>query len=67
MAVANIATRQLTATARFDLERVLARSFELYEHSVFTKATIWDLDSFDQWNAGIGQGIACHQKLFFSR
>jgi glucose-6-phosphate isomerase len=30
----------------------------LYEHSVFTQGTIWDIDSFDQWGVELGKALA---------
>jgi glucose-6-phosphate isomerase len=30
----------------------------LYEHSVFTQGTIWDIDSFDQWGVELGKTLA---------
>ena len=30
----------------------------LYEHSVFTQGTIWDIDSFDQWGVELGKQLA---------
>jgi glucose-6-phosphate isomerase len=30
----------------------------LYEHSVFTQGTIWNLDSFDQWGVELGKVLA---------
>jgi glucose-6-phosphate isomerase len=30
----------------------------LYEHSVFTQGTIWDIDSFDQWGVELGKVMA---------
>jgi glucose-6-phosphate isomerase len=30
----------------------------LYEHSVFTQGTIWQLDSFDQWGVELGKVLA---------
>ena len=30
----------------------------LYEHSVFTQATIWDIDPFDQWGVELGKVLA---------
>src|SRR5262245_39489526 len=30
----------------------------LYEHSVFTQGTIWDIDSFDQWGVELGKVLA---------
>ena len=29
-----------------------------YEHSVFTQATIWDIDPFDQWGVQLGKTLA---------
>jgi glucose-6-phosphate isomerase len=30
----------------------------LYEHSVFTQATIWNIDPFDQWGVELGKELA---------
>jgi glucose-6-phosphate isomerase len=30
----------------------------LYEHSVFTQGTIWEVDSFDQWGVELGKVLA---------
>ncbi len=30
----------------------------LYEHSVFTQGTIWQVDSFDQWGVELGKALA---------
>jgi len=30
----------------------------LYEHSVFTQGTIWNIDSFDQWGVALGKALA---------
>jgi glucose-6-phosphate isomerase len=30
----------------------------LYEHSVFTQGTIWDVNSFDQWGVELGKALA---------
>jgi glucose-6-phosphate isomerase len=30
----------------------------LYEHSVFTQGTIWNVDSFDQWGVELGKALA---------
>jgi glucose-6-phosphate isomerase len=30
----------------------------LYEHSVFTQGTIWDINSFDQWGVELGKALA---------
>jgi glucose-6-phosphate isomerase len=32
----------------------------LYEHSVFTQGTIWQIDSFDQWGVELGKQLAQH-------
>jgi len=36
----------------------LGRLVALYEHSVFTQGTIWDVDSFDQWGVELGKKLA---------
>ncbi len=36
----------------------LGRLVALYEHSVFTQGTIWDIDSFDQWGVELGKKLA---------
>jgi glucose-6-phosphate isomerase len=38
--------------------RVLGSLVALYEHSVFTQGTIWDVDSFDQWGVELGKVLA---------
>jgi glucose-6-phosphate isomerase len=30
----------------------------LYEHSVFTQGTVWNVDSFDQWGVELGKVLA---------
>jgi glucose-6-phosphate isomerase len=30
----------------------------LYEHSVFTQGTVWEIDSFDQWGVELGKQLA---------
>jgi glucose-6-phosphate isomerase len=37
---------------------VLGTLIALYEHSVFTQGTIWQLDSFDQWGVELGKVLA---------
>jgi len=37
---------------------MLGRLVALYEHSVFTQGTIWDIDSFDQWGVELGKVLA---------
>jgi glucose-6-phosphate isomerase len=36
----------------------LGKLVALYEHSVFTQGTIWDVDSFDQWGVELGKALA---------
>jgi glucose-6-phosphate isomerase len=36
----------------------LGKFVALYEHSVFTQGTIWDIDSFDQWGVELGKALA---------
>jgi glucose-6-phosphate isomerase len=38
--------------------RVLGALVALYEHSVFTQGTIWNVDSFDQWGVELGKVLA---------
>ncbi|HVA55185.1 MAG TPA: glucose-6-phosphate isomerase [Gammaproteobacteria bacterium] len=37
---------------------VLGALVALYEHSVFTQGTIWNIDSFDQWGVELGKVLA---------
>src|SRR6187551_2794588 len=37
---------------------VLGALIALYEHSVFTQGTIWNIDSFDQWGVELGKQLA---------
>jgi glucose-6-phosphate isomerase len=37
---------------------VLGKLVALYEHSVFTQGTIWNIDSFDQWGVELGKALA---------
>lgn len=37
---------------------ILGTLVALYEHSVFTQGTIWDIDSFDQWGVELGKKLA---------
>ena len=37
---------------------MLGKLVALYEHSVFTQGTIWDIDSFDQWGVELGKVLA---------
>ncbi len=38
--------------------RLLGSLIALYEHSVFTQGSIWDIDSFDQWGVELGKVLA---------
>jgi glucose-6-phosphate isomerase len=38
--------------------RTLGKLVALYEHSVFTQGTIWQIDSFDQWGVELGKALA---------
>ncbi len=38
--------------------QVLGKLVALYEHSVFTQGTIWNIDSFDQWGVELGKLLA---------
>jgi len=38
----------------------LGKLIALYEHSVFTQGTIWQIDSFDQWGVELGKVLAQH-------
>jgi len=37
---------------------ILGALVALYEHSVFTQGTIWNIDSFDQWGVELGKVLA---------
>ena len=37
---------------------VLGKLVALYEHSVFTQGTVWNIDSFDQWGVELGKVLA---------
>jgi glucose-6-phosphate isomerase len=38
--------------------RALGKLIALYEHSVFTQGTVWQIDSFDQWGVELGKALA---------
>jgi glucose-6-phosphate isomerase len=38
--------------------RVLGKLVALYEHSVFTQGTLWNINSFDQWGVELGKVLA---------
>jgi len=42
---------------RLDPE-TLGKLVALYEHSVFTQGTIWQINSFDQWGVELGKALA---------
>jgi glucose-6-phosphate isomerase len=37
---------------------MLGKLVALYEHSVFTQGTIWNIDSYDQWGVELGKVLA---------
>jgi glucose-6-phosphate isomerase len=37
---------------------ILGKLVALYEHSVFTQGTIWNINSFDQWGVELGKALA---------
>jgi glucose-6-phosphate isomerase len=37
---------------------MLGKLVALYEHSVFTQGTIWQINSFDQWGVELGKALA---------
>ena len=47
-----------TLLAKVLTPRLLGALVALYEHSVFTQGTIWDIDSFDQWGVELGKVLA---------
>jgi glucose-6-phosphate isomerase len=47
-----------TLLAKILTPRLLGALVALYEHSVFTQGTIWDVDSFDQWGVELGKVLA---------
>ena len=38
--------------------KILGALVALYEHSVFTQGTIWNVNSFDQWGVELGKVLA---------
>jgi glucose-6-phosphate isomerase len=36
----------------------LGKLVAIYEHSVFTQGTIWNINSFDQWGVELGKALA---------
>ncbi|MCW2633085.1 MAG: glucose-6-phosphate isomerase, partial [Pseudonocardia sp.] len=36
----------------------LGQLIALYEHAVFTEATVWGIDPFDQWGVELGKVMA---------
>ncbi|PYV42097.1 MAG: glucose-6-phosphate isomerase, partial [Acidobacteria bacterium] len=37
---------------------ILGKLVALYEHSVFTQGTLWQINSFDQWGVELGKALA---------
>ena len=52
----NHPTSTIVATAL--TPRTLGQLIATYEHEVFTKGTIWHIDSFDQWGVELGKSLA---------
>jgi glucose-6-phosphate isomerase len=52
----NHPTTTILATAL--TPRTLGQLVATYEHEVFTKGTIWHIDSFDQWGVELGKSLA---------
>ncbi len=38
--------------------KTIGKLVALYEHSVFTQGTIWQINSFDQWGVELGKVLA---------
>ena len=36
----------------------LGRLIALYEHAIFTRGIVWQIDSFDQWGVELGKQLA---------
>jgi glucose-6-phosphate isomerase len=49
---------QTEALAFGKTPETLGKLVALYEHSVFTQGTIWQIDSFDQWGVELGKVLA---------
>jgi glucose-6-phosphate isomerase len=47
-----------TILARRLTPETLGKLVALYEHSVFTQGTIWQINSFDQWGVELGKQLA---------
>jgi glucose-6-phosphate isomerase len=47
-----------TILARRLTPEILGELVALYEHSVFTQGTIWNIDCFDQWGVELGKVLA---------
>jgi glucose-6-phosphate isomerase len=47
-----------TIIAELLTPEVLGKLVALYEHSVFTQGTIWQINSFDQWGVELGKALA---------
>ena len=47
-----------TILAERPTPETLGKLVALYEHSVFTQGTIWQIDSFDQWGVELGKVLA---------
>jgi len=49
---------KITILAERLTRETLGSLIALYEHSVFTQATIWQIDSFDRWGVELGKALA---------
>ena len=47
-----------TSRAERVTPETLGKLIALYEHSVFTQGTVWQIDSFDQWGVELGKVLA---------
>ena len=50
--------REIESLAERLTPETLGKLIALYEHSVFTQGTIWQIDSFDQWGVELGKVLA---------
>lgn len=47
-----------TSSPNGSLPEMLGKQVSLYEHSVFTQGSIWNIDSFDQLGVELGKALA---------
>ena len=62
LAIKRVAPYHVENVRRHFIDRLtpsaLGKLVALYEHSVFTQGTIWQIDSFDQWGVELGKVLA---------